>query len=49
VITLFPSIATMPKVKRRIVMSLVWPLVWVEANINFWIGAYACWKGVDGQ
>lgn len=40
---LCPPVGHLPKVKRRLAMLVVWPLAWLEANVNFWIDAYRCW------
>jgi hypothetical protein len=46
-VTLFPNLWKLPRTKRRLMMLALWPIVWVEANINFFLGAYHFWKLPD--
>jgi hypothetical protein len=44
VISLFPNIFGLTKWKRRAAMVAAFPLVWLEANVNFLISAYQLWN-----
>lgn len=40
-----PPLFTMSRAKQRIMIILVWPLVWAEMTYDLIVQSYHCWRG----